>query len=104
MSKSKFTLIIINQETIQPANLRDLRKMSSLCFSDAAAMRKTNQITEEEYLQAILNHCTGVRHGENQLCNYDTAQSDGQAAMLHSAETAGLTYLTVEGVSCNKIS
>lgn len=91
ISKFNFTLIITNQETIQPASFRDLTKMSSLCFSGVAAERKTNEITEEEYLQAILNYCTGLRHGENQLCNHDTAQSDGQGAMLHSPEMTGLT-------------
>jgi hypothetical protein len=43
----------------------------SLCFYDAAIRLKENTITEDEYLQAIVAHCTGVRHGKNQLCNSD---------------------------------
>jgi hypothetical protein len=45
----------------------------SLCFYDAAIRLKENTITEDEYLQAIVAHCTGVRHGKNQLCNSDTS-------------------------------
>jgi hypothetical protein len=50
--------------------------MSSLCFAEAAAKRKVNEITEDEYLQAIVNHCTGVRHGKNGLCNNDAKSDD----------------------------
>lgn len=45
---------------------------SSLCFYDAAVRFKENTISEDEYLHAIMAHCTGLRHGENQLCNNDT--------------------------------
>jgi hypothetical protein len=48
-------------------------EMPSLCFYDAAVRRKEDTITEDEYLQAIVAHCTGVRHGKNQLCNGDTS-------------------------------
>jgi hypothetical protein len=45
---------------------------SSLCFYDAAVARKENTISEDEYLQAFVAHCTGIRNGINQLCNGDT--------------------------------
>jgi hypothetical protein len=44
---------------------------SSLCFYDAAVKRQEDTITEDEYLQAIVAHCLGVRHGKNKLCNRD---------------------------------
>jgi hypothetical protein len=50
--------------------------MSSLCFAEAAAKRKSDEITEDEYLQAIVNHCTGLRHGKNRLCNDDAVIDD----------------------------
>ena len=49
-------------------------EVSSLCFYDAAVRLKENTITEDEYLQAIVAHCTGLRHGENQLCNGDRSE------------------------------
>ena len=56
-------------------------EMPSLCFYDAAVRLKENTITEDEYLQAIVAHCTGIRHGKNQLCNGDTSDipHDGNA-------------------------
>jgi hypothetical protein len=45
--------------------------MSSLCFIEAAAKRKEDEITEDEYLEAIVSHCRGARHGKNRLCNGD---------------------------------
>ncbi|KAF2667905.1 hypothetical protein BT63DRAFT_426754 [Microthyrium microscopicum] len=45
----------------------------SLCFYDAAMKRKEKAITEEQYLQAIAAHCSGVRHGKNRLCNSDSS-------------------------------
>jgi len=50
--------------------------MSSLCFAEAAAKRKENEITENEYLQAIINHCTGLRHGKNRACNNEAVIDD----------------------------
>jgi hypothetical protein len=46
--------------------------MSSLCFQDAVVKRKANEITEDAFLEAIVNHCTGISHGANKLCNNDT--------------------------------
>jgi hypothetical protein len=45
--------------------------MSSLCFREAVVKRKNNEITEDEYLQALVSHCSGVCHGVNKLCNDD---------------------------------
>jgi hypothetical protein len=45
--------------------------MYSICFQDASVKRQRNEITEDEYLQFIVNHCTGIRHGANKLCNND---------------------------------
>jgi hypothetical protein len=42
--------------------------VSSLCFRDAAVKRGNNEITEDEFLQALLLHCNGTRHGRNRLC------------------------------------
>jgi hypothetical protein len=50
--------------------------MSSLCFQDAVLKRKEYSITEDEFLKAIVDHCTGVRHGANRLCNNDTIVPD----------------------------
>lgn len=44
----------------------------SLCFREAVVKYKANEITQDEYLQAIVAHCTGSHHGENQQCNGDS--------------------------------
>jgi hypothetical protein len=46
--------------------------MFSLCFQEAFVKRRENVITEDEFLKALVNHCTGIRHGKNRLCNNDT--------------------------------
>jgi hypothetical protein len=46
--------------------------MASLCFQEASEKRKSNQISEDVYLRAVLDHCTGVRHGKNKMCNGDS--------------------------------
>jgi hypothetical protein len=56
---------------MQPQNLE------SLCFRDAVMKRHKNEITEDEYLKAVLLHCGGARHGENQLCNNDEPPRPG---------------------------
>lgn len=43
----------------------------ALCFQGAFLRFGNNDITEEEYLIAILDHCNGTRHGRNRLCNND---------------------------------
>jgi hypothetical protein len=50
--------------------------MSSLCLAEASAKRKANEITEDEYLQVFVDHCAGVRHGKNKLCNGDAVIDD----------------------------
>jgi len=57
-------------------SLRLVNNMS-LCFQDAAVKRNNNDITEDEYLQALLAHCTGIRHGKNKLCNNDEEKKPG---------------------------
>ena len=49
-------------------------RISSLCFNDAVILRRNNEITEDEYLQVIVGHCTGLRHGSNGACNNDTTE------------------------------
>ena len=46
--------------------------MSPLCFFEAVILRANNEITEDEYLEAIVDHCTGIRHRCNQACKNDT--------------------------------
>lgn len=48
----------------------------SLCLAEAATQRRNNEITEDEYLQVIVDHCGGVRHGKNRLCNGDAVIDD----------------------------
>jgi hypothetical protein len=50
--------------------------MSSLCFQDAVEKKKANEITEDEFLQALVNHCAGTRHGENEQGNNDANLTD----------------------------
>jgi hypothetical protein len=47
--------------------------MSSLCFQEAFVRRRDNDITEDEFIEALVDHCTGIRHGSNRLCNNDAA-------------------------------
>jgi len=49
----------------------------SLCFHGAFVRFSNNDITEEGYLQAILAHCNGTRHGSNRLCNNDELPGAG---------------------------
>lgn len=51
--------------------------VSSLCLRDAAVKRSNNDITEDEYLQSLLVHCGGIRHGRNRLCNNDELPKPG---------------------------
>lgn len=43
----------------------------SLCFYSTFVRFSNKDITEGEYLQAILGHCNDTRHGSNRLCNND---------------------------------
>jgi hypothetical protein len=49
----------------------------SLCFYGAFVRFSNNDITEEGYLQAVLGHCNGTRHGSNRLCNNDELPGAG---------------------------
>lgn len=60
-----------HERSFQPA------KVSSMCFYEALIKRNNNEITEEEYLQALLAHCDGTRHGKNRLCNNDELPKPG---------------------------
>jgi hypothetical protein len=57
-------------------------KISSLCFNDAAVLRRQNKITEDEYLQALVDHCNGLRHGINRACNNDTTEPGEERVRL----------------------
>ena len=46
--------------------------MSSLCYQEVVVKRRENGITEDEFLEGIVKHCTGAHHGLNTLCNNDT--------------------------------
>jgi hypothetical protein len=48
--------------------------MSSLCILDAVFDRINNQISEEVYLQCLLDHAIGTYHGANGRRNGDTAE------------------------------
>ena len=50
--------------------------MSSLCFNEALIKMRDNIITEDEFLQNIVKHCSGIRHGQNELCNDDAVTND----------------------------
>lgn len=63
------------------------RQMSSLCFYDAAVKRKSNEISEDVYLQSIAAHATGLRHGRNKLCN-----GDSKPAHFDSEDTSNYIY------------
>jgi len=41
----------------------------SLCFTAAATKKVNNEISTQVYLESILAHCRGVRHGNNKGCN-----------------------------------
>jgi len=43
----------------------------SLCFTAAATKKINNEISTQAYLESILAHCCGVRHGNNKRCNDD---------------------------------
>ena len=51
--------------------------LSSLCYRDASVKLDNNEITEDEYLQALVRHCDGIRHGTNLLCNNDELPKPG---------------------------
>lgn len=44
----------------------------SLCFNEASIKKKKKEIDEDALLHNIVNHCAGLRHGTNGLCNNDT--------------------------------
>ncbi|KAF2670600.1 hypothetical protein BT63DRAFT_454786 [Microthyrium microscopicum] len=48
--------------------------MPSLDLNNAAVKCPNNEITEDKYLSAILDHCTGLHQGINQVCNEDTTK------------------------------
>ncbi|KAF2429954.1 hypothetical protein EJ08DRAFT_679477 [Tothia fuscella] len=50
--------------------------MTSLCLAEAAEKRRLDVISEDEYLQVFVDHCAGVRHGKNRLCNGDAVIDD----------------------------
>ncbi len=43
----------------------------SLCFYPAALKWKNNEISDEVFVQHLVAHCHGLRHGENKECNDD---------------------------------
>lgn len=52
-------------------------KVLTLYFHEAVVQRNNNSITEDEYLKALLSHCSGTRHGRNRLCNNDERPKPG---------------------------
>jgi hypothetical protein len=63
--------------------------MSSLCFYEAVEKRRDNEITEDVYLQSIVAHSTGVRHGKNRMCNNDTTNDDREyVSFAHDIKAA----------------
>jgi hypothetical protein len=63
--------------------------MSLLCFQDAFVKRGDNEITEDVYLQSILQHLTGVRHGLNRSCNNDTPNRTGMGTFEFASNAKG---------------
>ena len=61
----------------------------SLCFYPAALKRKNNEISDEIFLQHIVAHCRGLRHGENKKCNDD---EDPSKYFTKLGETDTFTY------------
>jgi hypothetical protein len=57
--------------------------MASLCFYDAVMKRRDGEITEDIYLQSIVAHCTGLRHGKNRLCNNDAENGNQEFRFLN---------------------
>lgn len=49
--------------------MEDLCEKSSLCIYDAVLGRLEKRISEETYLQCIVDHAAGARHGAKKLCN-----------------------------------
>lgn len=66
-----------------------LRKMSSLCFYDAALKRSKKEIEEEVYLEMLASHCRGERHGINKQCDGDS-KHDGKEILDYMARLRGL--------------
>ena len=62
-------LRIRNRAWVSTPN-RLFRNMS-LCFYPAALKRKNNEISDKVFMQHIVAHCCGLRHGENKKCNDD---------------------------------
>lgn len=59
----------------------------SMCLRDAFDAHTTGSISEEDYLQVIAAHCTGLRHGNNRLCNNDT--QDGKPYEVYASNILG---------------
>ncbi|KAF2420129.1 hypothetical protein EJ08DRAFT_31291 [Tothia fuscella] len=79
MCKFKFfsSLLSVQLGTKLPAKRPPAKKkriVRSLCIRDAVMGRLNNQISEKEYLQCIVDHATGARHGVNRLCNGDDSE------------------------------
>jgi hypothetical protein len=68
--------------------------VSSLCFRDAIVRRNNNEITEDEYLRALLIHCDGTRHGTNRLCNNDEPIRPGFVKGLFAQNVRNLDRFT----------
>src|SRR5262245_19305862 len=62
-------LRIRNRASVIAPNI--LFRNISLCFYPAALKRKNNEISDEVFVQHIVAHCSGLRHGENKECNDD---------------------------------
>lgn len=60
--------------------------MSSLCFQEASIKRNGGKISEDEYMQAIVQHCTGVWHGSNKMCNDGTTELPQDLSFGHGIE------------------
>jgi hypothetical protein len=54
-----------------------------LCFTALATKRNNNEISTQAYLESILAHCRGVRHGPNKKCNDNDVQSDHGHPVSH---------------------
>jgi hypothetical protein len=65
---------VVRRHTSRAQAAKKVRNMSSLCIRDAVLGRLDNQISEETYLQCIVDHSAGVRHGVNKLCNGDDSE------------------------------
>jgi len=56
--------------------------MSPSCFNDAAVLRRKNEITEDEYLQAIVDLCIVLRHRSHGACNIDIIEPGARGVGL----------------------